>query len=199
MMPFTFAILASVLGYTWIAKPLLPDVYVAVPAAIVIVLGLWHDLQSGEWGIDPRAFWGAVRATAIFTVVALVVLLGAGAALGTLHLRMDTAGHVALLIVWGAAQQWLLQTVILREAQRATSRRAGQLLAPVLFAALHLPNPFLAAATLAGALGWCAIYDRYPNILPLAFSHAMLTMAILVGFDAATTGGLQIGLAYLTR
>ena len=199
MMPFTFAILATVLGYTWMAKPLLPDVYVAVPAAIVVALGVWHDLRTGEWGVAPDALWGAGRASAIFTVVALVVLLGAGAALGTLRLQMDTAGHAALLVVWGAAQQWLLQTVFLREAQRATSRRAGQLLAPLCFAALHLPNPFLAAATLAGALVWCAIYDRYPNILPLACSHAIATLAILGAFDSATIGGLQIGLAYLKR
>jgi membrane protease YdiL (CAAX protease family) len=104
-----------------------------------------------------------------------------------------------VLVVWGGAQQWILQTVILREAQRTTSRRAGVAVAALLFAALHLPNPFLFAVTLGGALGWCAIYDRYPNVLPLALSHALVTLAILYAFDDAITGGLKTGAAYLAR
>ena len=40
--------------------------------------------------------------------------------------------------------------------------------------------------TFAGALAWCWIYDRCPNLLPLALSHALLTLAILYAFDEAT-------------
>ena len=70
-------------------------------------------------------------------------------------------------------------------------------LAAFLFAAVHLPNPFLTAMTFAGALAWCAIYDRHPNVVPLALSHAMVTLAILHAFDDSLTGHLRIGQAYL--
>jgi hypothetical protein len=51
--------------------------------------------------------------------------------------------------------------------------------------------------TTIGALIWCAIYDRYPNIVPLAVSHALATLAILYAFDEAITGRLRIGASYL--
>ena len=51
--------------------------------------------------------------------------------------------------------------------------------------------------TFAGALAWCWIYDRHPNLLPLALSHALLTLAILCAFDEAVTGHLRVGAAYL--
>src|SRR5262249_15818127 len=124
---------------------------------------------------------------------------GVGARLRTLHSRPDFVANLLTLIVWGAGQQWILQTVFLREAQRVTSGRAGIVIAALLFAAIHLPNPFLTSMTLIGAMGWCAMYDRYPIIVPLALSHAIATLAILYAFDDVTTGRLRVGLAYLSR
>jgi len=51
--------------------------------------------------------------------------------------------------------------------------------------------------TFAGALLWCGIYSRHPNILPLAFSHGLGTLAILHAFSPEITGRLRIGLSYL--
>ena len=48
------------------------------------------------------------------------------------------------------------------------------------------------------ALAWCWIYDRHPNMLPLALSHALLTLAILYAFDEGMTGHLRVGAAYLS-
>ena len=117
--------------------------------------------------------------------------------IGTLHDRRDFLGSLAALIPWGGAQQWILQTVVLREAQRATSRNAGIVVAALLFGAVHLPNPFLAPVTAAAALFWCWLYDRYPNIIPLALSHALGTLAVLYAFDEGITGRLRIGAGYL--
>jgi membrane protease YdiL (CAAX protease family) len=66
-----------------------------------------------------------------------------------------------------------------------------------LFAVVHLPNPFLTAVTFAGGLAWCTIYARFPNIVPLAISHALGTLAILYAFDEGITGRLRIGDSYL--
>jgi hypothetical protein len=131
------------------------------------------------------------------TVLLGLIVLGAGAAVGTLHDRRDFLGNLAPLILWGGAQQWVLQTVVLREAQRATSPRLGIVVAALLFGAIHLPNPFLAPVTAVAALVWCRLYDRYPNIIPLALSHALGTLAVLHAFDADITGRLRIGASYL--
>jgi membrane protease YdiL (CAAX protease family) len=198
-MPFTFFVLAVVLGYTWFLQPRAPASFVAVPVVAVLLLGIWKAILAGEWGLGLRALWPASRLAALFTAAGGAVILAAGVLLRTFHSRPDVAENLLGLIVWGAGQQWILQTIFLREAQRVTSPRAGIVVAAALFAALHLPNPSLTVMTLIGALGWCAIYHRYPTILPLALSHALATLAILYAFDDAMLGHLRVGVAYLTR
>ena len=154
-------------------------------------------MKNGEWGIAPRAFLPALWRSAALTATASFAMYVAGSRLGTWHDRRDAWTSLAVLIPWGFGQQFALQTVFLREAQATVGRTAGIWLAAILFALLHLPNPFLSAMTFAGALAWCWIYDRRPNLLPLALSHALLTLAILYAFDDAVTGRLRVGLAYL--
>jgi membrane protease YdiL (CAAX protease family) len=195
---FTVGILAAILSYTWVLAPRAPDGFVAIVGAIVLVLGFWHARRTGEWGFAGDALWPGVRAATAFTVPAVLAILVAGAVRGTLHDPGNLPRRLLALLIWGGAQQWILQTVVLREVQRTISRRFGVIAAAFLFCAVHLPNPFLVAMTLIGALGWCVIYDRHPHILPLALSHAIATLAILCAFDEAITGRLRIGYAYLS-
>src|SRR5919201_180405 len=194
-MPFTLAILATILGYTWVLEP--RGRHVGVPAVIVFSITALNGLLSAEWGLTPKALLPALRAAALFTAAAVLVLLGAGMALGTLHDRGASLRDLAVLIPWGAAQQWVLQTVVLREARRLTSPKKGIVVAAALVAVVHAPNPLLMTMTFAGALGWCAIFARHPNILPLGVSHAIATLALLYAFDDKLTGHLRIGQAYL--
>jgi membrane protease YdiL (CAAX protease family) len=196
-MPFTTATLIIVLAYTWVLDPLTPRTVVIVPMAGVAALAIWHAGRRGDWGFKTPAFVPALKLTALVTVIGVGAILAAGALLGTLHDRRDFLGNLGGLLVWGGAQQWVLQTLVLREAQHATSDRAGVLVASALFASLHLPNPFLTAVTFVAALAWCGIYARHPNVLPLALSHALGTLAILYAFDEAITGRLRVGYSYL--
>jgi len=194
-MPFTLAVLATILGYTWVLEP--RGVHVGVPAVIVISITVLNGLLFGVWGLSPKALLPASRAAALFTVAALLVILGAGMAVGTLHDRGASLRDLAVLVPWGTAQQWVLQTVVLREARGPTSPNKGIVVAAALFAVVHAPNPLLMIVTFAGALGWCAIFVRHPNILPLGVSHAIATLALLYAFDDNLTGHLRIGYAYL--
>jgi len=194
-MPFTLAILGTILLYTWVLAP--RGVPVAVPAAIVVSVALWSGIRSRTWGLSPKAFAPALRAAALFTVPAVLVVLAAGMALGTLHDRGSLVSNLAVLIAWGGAQQWVLHTIVLREAQQLTSPKKSIVIAAFLFALVHVPNPLLTLMTFVGALGWCAIFSRYPNLVPLAISHAVATLALLSAFDDGMTGRLRIGHAYL--
>jgi membrane protease YdiL (CAAX protease family) len=191
--------MACVLVYAWLIEPNVSRSAVLIPAAIVVILTARHDLRHGEWGFAwpalPAALW---RALAV-TFAAVLLIVGAGAAVGTLHDRRDFLGSLAPLVLWGGAQQWVLQTVVLREAQRASSRAKGIVIAAALFGAVHLPNPLLAPVTAAAALMWCWLYDRHPNIIPLALSHGLGTLALRYAFDEAITGRLRIGASYLHR
>ena len=196
-MKFSLPLLAVILAYTWILDPLTPGWVGHVVAFIVVGLSLAKAIRSGEWGLRPAAFLPALLQAAALTLPALAVVYAVGSARGTLHARAHPGRDLALLVVWAAGQQFALQTVLLREAQAVTSRRTGIVLAAAGFGALHLPNPFLAPVTFLAALGWCWIYDRHPNLLPLALSHAVSTLVILCAFDAILTGRLRVGYAYL--
>jgi membrane protease YdiL (CAAX protease family) len=196
-MPFSLAIVALVLLWTWLLATRVPDSAVLAVSAAVIALAVWHNLRHGEWGITWRALAGASRGAMFVTLPGVALILAAGWTLGTLHDRRDFLGSLGPLVVWGAGQQWLLQTVLLREAQRATSRRGGIVVAAALFGLLHLPNPVLTGVTIASALGWCTVYDRYPNVVPLAVSQGLGTLALRHAFDPETLGRLRVGYSYL--
>jgi len=196
-MTFSLAILAVVLSYTWLIEPIAPRWTAPIPIALVLILAIGHAIRNSDWGLAPRAFVPALWQSAALTLTAGLGIALAGVALGTWRSQPDTPTSLALLIPWGLGQQFALQTVFLRESRTALGRTAGICLAAALFAVLHLPNPFLSAMTFAGALAWCWIYDRYPNLLPLGLSHALLTLAILCAFDEAMTGHLRVGAAYL--
>ena len=198
-MPFTVSILTCLLAYVWLIEPNVTRSAVVIPAAVVVILAAWHDLRHREWGFSWAALVPALWRALVGSFAALLLIGGAGAALGTLHDRRDFLGSLAPLVLWGGAQQWVLQTVVLREAQRASSRARGIVIAAVLFGVVHLPNPLLTPVTAAAALFWCWLYDRHPNIVPLALSHGLGTLALRYAFDEAMIGRLRIGAAYLRQ
>jgi membrane protease YdiL (CAAX protease family) len=194
-MPFTLTLLATILLYTWVLKA--RGVPVWIPVAFVASVTAWNGIRSGVWGLSLKAFAPACRAAALFTIPAVLIVLAVGMAIGTLHDRGSFLSNLAVLIVWGGGQQWVLHTVVLRESQQLTSHTRSIVLSAFLFALLHMPNPFLTMMTFVGALGWCAIFLRYPNIVPLAVSHAAATLALLYAFDDRVTGHLRVGYEYL--
>jgi membrane protease YdiL (CAAX protease family) len=193
----TVAIVATVLTYTWVLAPVTPRWTAMVAAAIVITLAITRAWRAREWGLAGSQFGAAIRPTAAFTAAAAGALALAGWARGSWHTRATSLPEIATLVLWTLGQQFALQVTLLREAQAWTSRTAGVVLAAALFAALHLPNPFLAGSTFVAALAWCRIYDRNPNLIPLALSHTLLTIIVVSALDDATTGRLRVGIAYL--
>ena len=195
-MPHTIAIVSAVLVHAWFLADRWPREVVLLPAGLSFSdhpfrpeapgVGLripvpWCPVWSGRCRspcCSALSFWRSAPPWARCTIGA-------------------TSLAAWPLVLWGGAQQWVLQTVVLRECQRATSRRTGIFLAALLFGVVHLPNPFLAPVTFGAGLLWCWLYDRYPNIVPLALSHALGTLAVLHAFDQDITGRLRIGAAYL--
>lgn len=194
---FTAAIVAVVLGYTWVLAPTSPRWTASLAAAVVVALAVGRATRSGEWGLTRAHFLPALRDAALFTAAGAIVVALAGWRLGTWHARPTLWSDAALLVPWALGQQFALHTVVLRESQAATSRTAGIFMAAALFAALHLPNPFLTATTFVAALAWCWIYDRHPNVLPVTLSHAVLTLVVLSALDDAVTGRLRVGISAL--
>ncbi|MEA2694410.1 MAG: hypothetical protein QOJ16_3797 [Acidobacteriota bacterium] len=198
-MTFTLGILFVVLGYLWGVVPAfgtdprLATLAIVTVLALALASHLWR--RQGWWGprreLAPALGWALA-----FTLPMMAGLLAVGWGLGTLH-RLDHLGmRLAGLLVWGLAQQFVLQTVIFREISERFPGRAAIALAASLFALLHLPNPLLTLVTFLAGLAWCALYRRHPNILPLALSHALLSAAVSLAFDLRITGGMRVGYGY---
>jgi membrane protease YdiL (CAAX protease family) len=194
---FTVPIVAVIAGYTWVAASRTPPWTAHLVALAVLGLCAWRAARTREWGLRWSELGPALRGAALVTVPAVLSIVGVGWALGTWQGRTRAWRDLALLVVLACGQQFALQTVLLREAQAVTSRRVGIVLAAVVFGALHLPNPFLAPVTLLAAYTWCFLYDRHPNWLPLALSHALSSLAILASLDPGLTGRLRVGYSYL--
>ena len=197
-MPHTLAIVAMVFAYIWGADPLVNvrGPWVALPVVLILAVSVRHNMRMRAWGFSRRAFWPALGWSTVLTVTLGAALWFIGHAQGAPPVRPAPLLDFLYVIVWGGAQQFVLQTVILRESQHAV-RRGATMLAAAIFASVHLPNPFLTIVTFVGALAWCGVYARHPNIVPLALSHATATVIILMSFNRDITGGLRTGWRYL--
>jgi membrane protease YdiL (CAAX protease family) len=195
---YTAAIAAIILGYTWIAAPLVTvrGPWLILPVVLILGLCAMHNRRTRDWGFSGNAFWPALGWSSILTLALGAILWEVGHRLGGGPHRPAPLLDFAYVMVWGGAQQFVLHTVVFSEA-RAAAGRAAVPVAAAIFAAFHLPNPFLTAVTFTGGLIWCAIYARYPNIIPLALSHAAATVIILLSFPVSVTGALRTGWRYL--
>lgn len=196
-MPYTLALVTTILGYTWVVDPLIEirGPWRLLPVVFGIALCVAHNRSSRDWGFSARAFLPALWWSIALTIPVAAVLWFIGHAMGHAPIRRAPLLDFLYVLAWGGAQQFALQTVVFSEARKVAGRGAV-FLAAAIFASLHLPNPFLTIVTFTGGLVWCWIYSRHPNILPLAVSHAVATVLILVSFHPDTTGGLRTGWHY---
>ena len=198
--PYTLTIVAIILSYTWIVLPQVEvrGAWRVVPVVVVLAVSVAHNVKTGDWGFSRRAFLPALGWSIALTIPIAGALWVIGHGMAPAPRRDAPLVDFLYVIIWGGGQQLVLQTVVLHEARRVAPR-AAVLLAAAIFAALHLPNPFLTLVTFTGGLAWCWIYSRYPNIIPLALSHAVATTVVLLSFNPSVTGGLRTGWRYFSR
>src|SRR5262245_14272341 len=108
----------------------------------------------------------AGRAALLATVAIGGLLVGAGTLLGSLEFPPAHSLPRALWdgIVWGTLQQYGLLAIFYRRfSELLPGRRRPLLAASAVFGLLHVPNPFLIAATFGAGTLSCWIYRRSPN------------------------------------
>jgi membrane protease YdiL (CAAX protease family) len=198
------SVTASFLIAEWVVLPLAGNsrLVTAVPLGLALALMLFSHRERHEtaravgWRLDN--FWRAARLLALPMLAAAAVIVGSGWLLNSL--RPDgrqLLEWAAWLPLWGLTQQYVLQGFINRRAQLAlgTGRRSVLLVALV-FALLHLPNPWLMFATFVGGLVWAHVYQRAPNLPALALSHALMSLLLAVSLPPALLRSLRVGIKY---
>jgi membrane protease YdiL (CAAX protease family) len=169
---------------------------VALVVTLTIVLARRPSLESlgiGRSGLAP-SFW-------ILPVAVLVAIAGVAVALeiGTLHpLYKADFMHISGYILWTVYQQFLLNDYFMPRLLRLLNHEGAAVgISAVLFAAAHLPNLPLAAATLVWGAISCSLFQRYRNLYALGFAQGLLGLCFAVCVPDALHHHLRVGLGYL--
>ena len=182
----------------------------AVPVGLAFALMIYSHRLRGETvreiGWNVSQFWPALRLLTIPMLAGSLLLalagwlwLGATFRLGDSRAGWAVLGFPVWGLSWGLLQQYVLQGFVNRRAQIVFGRGwPSVLLTAATFALLHLPNPWLTAATFAGGLLWAWVYQRAPNLFALALSHAAMTWVLVSALPDSALRGLRVGFKYFT-
>lgn len=179
------------------------------PGDRLVVLGLYvaagvlgqraraEDLREVGFGGQGLGSALAGLAPFVFSTGGAAVVLGAAA--GSLHPPRVAHLPVVLLVgmAWGVAQEYGLVVIFYRGLREIAGERWARLVAPILFAILHLPNPLLTALTLIAGWVACTVYRRAPNLWALGIAHGVLSLAVSRSLPMAWTAGMRVGPGFL--
>lgn len=200
------SISASTVIAEWAVLALGSDkLWLGVPVACAFALMFYSHCLRGEtlrelgWRTDN--FVRAARLLLLPMVAGSIALVlvgwlwfGGSFSFGQRRAGWAVFGFPVWGFAWGLLQQYVLQGYINRRAQTIFGRGAASIIVvALLFALLHLPNPWLMCATFLGGLIWAAVYQRAPNLYALALSHAVLTWVLISTLPADALRGLRVG------
>jgi hypothetical protein len=150
------------------------------------------------WRADN--LWAATRQGLLFFVACILTICVAGLALGALrHLPVHLIderrflGYFAFCVLQQVAVNSYLMNRLLSSIE---SQTLCALIASLVFAALHWPNPVLVPVTLLGGFGMCLLFARQRNILPLTLGQSILGGLVWWAFPLAWHHGMRVGPGY---
>jgi hypothetical protein len=170
------------------------------PVALVVTLAIVLARRPGleELGLGRRGL------VASFWILPAAIVLAAfsmwiAKQFGTLHaLYKGDLKHITGYVLWTLYQQFLLNDYFMPRVTRIMgSEKAAVSAAAILFAAAHLPSPWLTAATLLWGAISCALFLRYRNLYALGLAQGVLGLCFAVCVPDALHHHLRVGLGYL--
>jgi len=200
---FTRDLAELILGYGLILfvlwMPSFPQ-RILSPVALVVTLAvvLAQRNTRDELGLGRRGLVGSLWILPAAVALA-IVSIAVAKHIGTLHpLYKGDFQHVVGYVLWTLYQQFLLNDYFMPRLTRLlASEGAAVGLAAVLFAAAHLPNLPLTAATLVWGAVSCALFQRYHNLYALGLAQGLLGLCFAICVPDALHHHLRVGLGYL--
>jgi hypothetical protein len=187
--------------YIWRGQALLPATWWVFAVWLVASFLLRRDTpKTMGWRGDN--LWAATRKAWVFFAGASAAVCVAGLFLGMLQ-RLPThlseprkfVGYFAFCVL----QQVGLNSFLTNRLLAALGKPVpAALLAGVLFAALHWPNPVLVPLTFVGGAAMAWLFARERNILPLALGQAILGALVWWAFPMAWHHSMRVGPGYWT-
>jgi hypothetical protein len=186
-----------VIGVIWTPEPL-QHFFMPVALLLTLLVVLARRRSGEELGLGRR---GLTQSLWIFPAAAALAALSLFAAMkaGTLHpLYKGDFIHITGYVLWTLYQQFLLQDYFMDRLLRLVANETAAVgFAGTLFAAAHLPNLALTAATLAWGIVSCALFLRYRNLWALGLTQGLLGLCFAVCVPDALHHHLRVGLGYL--
>jgi membrane protease YdiL (CAAX protease family) len=170
------------------------------PVALVLTLTvvLAQRKNANELGVGSRGLLSSLWIL-IAAIGLALVSVAIASKIGTLHpLYKGDYTHIAGYVLWTIYQQFLLQDYFMDRLLRLMrSESAAMSLAGTLFAAAHLPNLVLTAATLVWGILSCALFRRHRNIWALGLAQGVLGLCFAICVPDSLHHHLRVGLGYL--
>ncbi len=191
---------ALILAVEWTPRPWQRFLWIVAAVGIAVILWKsfdgWQALGLRKANLG-RSLW-----------IAGAALLLAGAAIvaaARMHTLLVVEGPwvfpetYGAYAVWTGVQQFLLQGFFLLRLLRVMPKAwQAALAAAVLFAAAHVPNPFLVPVTFIWGFVACLLFLRYRNLYPLMMAHAILGITVAITVPGPLVHNMRVGLGYVT-
>jgi membrane protease YdiL (CAAX protease family) len=189
--------LTLVFGYLWWGRfeynrtLLLTITYVGSFSTVVFSHLYFRDRRK-QLGLRFHNFREALGAAFVPNLILLAIMAAWGFGSSRFSFAWDNA--LLLYIPWALLQQYVLQNFLLARFASLCGRGViALLLASATFALIHLPNSALVVASLVGALIWCRVFLRVPNLFVVTLSHALLGAFLVMFFKFSGLDQLQVG------
>src|SRR5580658_10350048 len=186
-----------IVGIIWTPEQLqrfLSPVALLFTLAVVLARGQTRDELGLGWRGFIPSLWILPAAIALSAVSVFVA-----AKIGTLHpLYKADFAHISGYVLWTIYQQFLLQDYFMDRLLRLVANKSAAVsLAGTLFAAAHLPNLVLTAATVVWGIASCALFRRYRNLWALGLAQGLLGLIFAICIPGSLHHHLRVGLGYL--
>lgn len=192
-------VFGCILLYIWCWQSSHPLVWIPLLAFIIFSHVLHHDspramgLTAGE--LRPSAEIILLLAAAIY--VPVVVFALATHRFSLLRPGVAAVNRLAGYGIWCSFQQYLVQCYFHRRLMTIFGKRhLSCVLVALMFGAAHIPNLVLIGATVAGGFILAEIYERHPNIWPLALAQTVGGLLIAALVPAAIIHNMRVGPGY---
>ncbi len=155
----------------------------------------WTSLGLGSKGL-LQSLWVVAVALALSAIA--VFIAWRTHSLHRLHGPTPIFLHGWGYVVWSLMQQFILQSYFLSRLLRLLHGRTSAIIvAALIFALAHLPNPILAPVTLVWGIIACVLFLRYRNIYTLGLAHGIMGLCIAVTVPNSLHRHMRVGLGYL--
>ena len=194
-----FAFAGFVAWYIWDLQYAHPSSWVVFPFWLIASFLLHHDTpETMGWRADNVG--PAIRQGLMVFAVFVSVIVVSGFFLGAFHrtlLHLTDRHRFVGYFAFCMLQQVALNSYITNRFLAAlNSPKVAAVLAGLIFAGLHWPNPVLVPITLVGGIVMSWLFAKQRNILPLTLGQAVLGGLIWWAFPIAWHHSMRVGPGY---